>query len=140
MGKHESPNQLALIDRAKKDEGIYGLLLKRGLDPSEYDMERAAADFHALKNGKDALSDDEIFDNLSLHILRPHEKSSREDFDWDGNDVVVREQRRIAVYKNYEGDIVIRGQQDFPKEDRDPYFVITLPNLDHFISALKALR
>ena len=65
---------------------------------------------------------------------------ARDGFDWSGPDVVLHHQRRIAVYENKDGNIVIRAEQDYPDDEDDPFFVIGKDSLDRFIQKLRSLQ
>lgn len=58
-------------------------------------------------------------------------------FNWDGEDVVLHHQRKIAIYENNFRNIVIRGEADYPDEDEDPFFVITREAIPRVIKKLR---
>lgn len=58
-------------------------------------------------------------------------------FNWDGEDVVLHHQRKIAIYENNSRNIVIRGEADYPDEDEDPFFVITRDVIPRVIKKLR---
>jgi hypothetical protein len=59
------------------------------------------------------------------------------DFDWssDNEDIVLREQRALAVYWNTRGDLVIRQERYWDEID-DPFLVIGRNNVDAFLDRL----
>jgi hypothetical protein len=63
--------------------------------------------------------------------------SNDNDFDWSSNneDIVLREQRALAVYWNTRGDLVIRQERDWSEND-DPFLVIGRDNVDAFLDRL----
>jgi hypothetical protein len=58
-----------------------------------------------------------------------------EDFDWSCDDVVLREQRKTAVYWNTVGDLVIRQERTWDEND-DPFMVIAAGNVQEFLDAI----
>jgi hypothetical protein len=49
--------------------------------------------------------------------------------------VILREQRRTAVYRNPHGDLVIRQERSW-NEDEDPFLVIAANNVQTLIDKL----
>jgi hypothetical protein len=61
-------------------------------------------------------------------------------FDWShkNQDVILPEQRSLAVYKNNFGQAVIRVEQHWDEES-DPYIVIDHAHIPAVIAALRAI-
>jgi hypothetical protein len=81
------------------------------------------------------LTDDSCDSKASLAV--PVSLSNDNDFDWssDNEDVVLREQRALAVYWNTRGDLVIRQERDWSEND-DSFLVISRNNVDAFLDRL----
>jgi hypothetical protein len=58
-----------------------------------------------------------------------------QDFDWSGDEVVLCEQRKTAVYWNKDGDLVIRQERTWDEND-DPFMVIAASNVQEFLDAI----
>lgn len=62
-----------------------------------------------------------------------------EDFSWDltkNPDIVMPEQRSLAVYSNTQGAVVIRQEKRWPDEDEDNIFTILPAHIDAFVERL----
>jgi hypothetical protein len=51
-------------------------------------------------------------------------KSTTSEFSWSGDDVVVPSVAAVAVYKNTDGDVVIRRERDGMSESEDCIIVV----------------
>jgi len=70
----------------------------------------------------------------------PDDAPTEEEFDWfDDPDVVQHHQRAVAVYRNADDNISIRGESDLYDND-DPVIVIARVNLPKFIGRLQSIQ
>jgi hypothetical protein len=60
--------------------------------------------------------------------------TTEEDFDWSGENVVIRKQPATAIYFNPNGALVIRQQADYP--DDDPFVYISADHIEAFLDKL----
>lgn len=67
-------------------------------------------------------------------VIEPPQRKS-EEFDWNDDDIVLREQRCTAIYWNPAGDLAIRQGADWDESD-DPFLVIGANNVQDFIDRL----
>lgn len=58
------------------------------------------------------------------------------DFNWSAENLALTQQDATAIYRNENGDVVIRQRADFGEDD--PIIVIGKYNLAAFIAALQA--
>jgi hypothetical protein len=66
----------------------------------------------------------------------PTEDSDWTKFDWaNDEDIVLREQQSIALYRNREGSLVIRQERRWDQEE-DVIIIVTAGNIDTFIDRL----
>jgi hypothetical protein len=63
-----------------------------------------------------------------------------EEFDWNGESVVVQQQAAVAAYFNVAGAIVIRRKADCPRCDEDTWIIVEPENLPALITALQRLH
>jgi hypothetical protein len=75
----------------------------------------------------------------------PERENDSEDvnsgFEWSDEDsVVLNERRRVAVYFNQSGDVVMREESADSDSDEDHFIVIGRQNMPKFIGALKRIQ
>jgi hypothetical protein len=70
-------------------------------------------------------------------LIKPASDAKDSDFDWgaENDDVVLRHQLAIAIYRNTLDGLVIRQGRDW-NDDDDTYIVISPENIDAFIDKL----
>ena len=62
------------------------------------------------------------------------QQDTTDDFDWSGENVVIREQPATAIYFNPEGALVIRQKAAYP--DNDPFVYIGADHIEAFLDKL----
>jgi hypothetical protein len=79
--------------------------------------------------------------NAATPLVQPAEKdapaATPKDFDWGNDeDIVLREQQSIAIYRNMHGGLVIRQERRRWDEDEDTCIIIAPENIGTFIDRL----
>jgi hypothetical protein len=69
-----------------------------------------------------------------LETLGTSPQQDADDFDWSGENVVIREQPATAIYFNPEGALVIRQKAAYP--DNDPFVYIGADHIEAFLDKL----
>lgn len=67
--------------------------------------------------------------------------SGDDEFNWSyqNRDVIVPEQKMVAIYTNNFGQAVIRVQKDWPDESEDPFIIIDHAHLPDVIARLREI-
>ena len=69
-------------------------------------------------------------------LPHPVEDSDWTKFDWaNDEDIVLREQQSVAIYRNGQGSLVIRQERRWD-QDEDVIIIVTAGNIDTFIDRL----
>jgi hypothetical protein len=70
--------------------------------------------------------------------MNAHEEDASFDWSYQNQDVIVPEQRSLAVYKNNFGQAVIRVERNWDEEG-DPFVAIDHAQIPAIIAALRAI-
>ena len=72
----------------------------------------------------------------TLETLGTSPQQDTEDFDWSGEEVVIREQPATAIYFNPEGALVIRQKATDDYQIGDPFVFIGPDHIESFLDKL----
>lgn len=113
-----------------------------GGKPQKYCGEKCRTAGYAEKQRRQIIRQDDSSSEAAdgpAHDPRPRGPSSpRDDYDWKGAAVVVREQQAIAMYRDDTGNLVIRQERAWD-EEYDSCIMINEHNAERFFVELSAL-
>jgi hypothetical protein len=87
--------------------------------------------------GADGTSEPQPVAQAKLPVVIPQTEESTSEFNWieDADDIILPEQRAVAVYWNKQGSLIIRQEKAWCDED-DQFVVVEKANVNVFIDRL----